>query len=204
MSGRFSAAAFGGLQHEHRSFDPSSHRAHPRGRRLDAGHLTDGSGGSSHQRHGSGLSDADLPLALERGPSLKRKQYCEARSSTFDGKAGEPPPRPASATGIFEAPPADRAREFLLDRPRRLSLAIVRLCGSQLARRICRSRDDTGGRGGADIAVLLGRVAAHEHTDDAHLSAHARRGWGRTLEEVRRNRAADWVFTAEDLAAIHR
>ena len=57
-----------------------------------------------------------------------------------------------------------------------------------------------------DVAVLLGRVTAHEL---GHLlmrtSAHARRGLMRpnwTPDEVRRNRAADWAFTAGDVAAM--
>jgi hypothetical protein len=59
---------------------------------------------------------------------------------------------------------------------------------------------------GTDVGVLLGRVAAHEL---GHLmmrnGAHARRGLMRrnwTREEVRRNRAADWAFTAADAAAM--
>ena len=60
---------------------------------------------------------------------------------------------------------------------------------------------------GTDVAVLLGRVAAHEL---GHLmlnsSVHAHHGLMRphwTLDEVRLNRAADWVFTAGDVAAMH-
>jgi hypothetical protein len=60
---------------------------------------------------------------------------------------------------------------------------------------------------GTDVAVLLGRVAAHEL---GHLmlnsSGHARHGLMRpywTLNEVRLNRPADWVFTAGDVAAMH-
>ena len=59
-----------------------------------------------------------------------------------------------------------------------------------------------------DVAVLLGRVVAHEL---AHLmmrtSAHARYGLMRphwTSDEVRRNRAADWEFTARDVAAMRQ
>lgn len=59
-----------------------------------------------------------------------------------------------------------------------------------------------------DVAVLIGRVAAHEL---AHLmmrtSAHASRGLMRpnwTLDEVRRNRAADWALTAGDVAAMRQ
>ena len=58
----------------------------------------------------------------------------------------------------------------------------------------------------ADVAMLLGRVAAHELAHlMMHTSAHTRRGLMRpnwTAYEVRRNRAADWAFTAEDVAAM--
>jgi len=59
-----------------------------------------------------------------------------------------------------------------------------------------------------DVAVLLGRVTAHEL---GHLMmrspGHARRGLMRphwTPGEVRRNRAGDWAFTAEDVAAMRQ
>ena len=59
-----------------------------------------------------------------------------------------------------------------------------------------------------DVAVLLGRVAAHEL---GHLmmrtSAHARRGLMRpnwTIHEVRQNRATDWAFTAGDVATMRQ
>lgn len=61
---------------------------------------------------------------------------------------------------------------------------------------------------GTDAAVLLGRVAAHEL---GHLMmrthAHSHRGLMRpfwTPGEVRRNRAADWAFTARDVAAMRQ
>lgn len=57
-----------------------------------------------------------------------------------------------------------------------------------------------------DVAVLLGRVAAHEL---GHLmmrsTAHPRHGLMRpmwTRAEVRRNRSTDWEFTAEDVEAM--
>lgn len=60
----------------------------------------------------------------------------------------------------------------------------------------------------ADVALLLGRVAAHEL---GHLmmrtSAHARRGLMRphwTPNEIRRNRPADWAFTDGDVAAMRQ
>jgi hypothetical protein len=59
---------------------------------------------------------------------------------------------------------------------------------------------------GTDIGLILGRVVAHElgHLM-MHTSSHAKRGLMRanwTPSEVRRNRAADWMFTAEDIAAM--
>jgi hypothetical protein len=59
-----------------------------------------------------------------------------------------------------------------------------------------------------DVAVLLGRVAAHEL---GHLmmrsSAHAHRGLMRpnwTPDEVRRNDMVDWEFTAGDVTAMRQ
>jgi hypothetical protein len=59
-----------------------------------------------------------------------------------------------------------------------------------------------------DVGVLLGRVIAHElgHLM-MHTSSHARRGLMRanwTPDEVRRNLAADWAFTADDIVALSR
>lgn len=61
---------------------------------------------------------------------------------------------------------------------------------------------------GTDVAVLFGRVVAHEL---GHLmmrsSTHAQRGLMRrnwTRDEVRRNRADDWVFTPSDVAAMRQ
>lgn len=61
---------------------------------------------------------------------------------------------------------------------------------------------------GTDVAVLLGRVAAHElgHLM-MHTTAHARRGLMRpnwTPDEVRRNHLPDWEFTAEDVTSMRQ
>jgi hypothetical protein len=59
-----------------------------------------------------------------------------------------------------------------------------------------------------DVALLLGRVAAHELGNLLmHSSAHARRGLMRpnwTPHEVRRDLPADWTFTAGDVAAMRQ
>jgi hypothetical protein len=59
-----------------------------------------------------------------------------------------------------------------------------------------------------DVAVLFGRVAAHEL---GHLmmrtSVHARHGLMRsqwTTDELRRNYAPDWTFTARDVAEMRQ
>jgi hypothetical protein len=61
---------------------------------------------------------------------------------------------------------------------------------------------------GRDAAVLLGRVTAHEL---GHLlmrtAEHAHRGLMRprwTTDEVRRDRAGDWMFTSGDVAAMRQ
>jgi hypothetical protein len=58
----------------------------------------------------------------------------------------------------------------------------------------------------AALAVLLGRVAAHElgHLM-MHTSVHTRHGLMRpkwTADELRRNYAPDWTFTARDVAEM--
>ena len=59
-----------------------------------------------------------------------------------------------------------------------------------------------------DVAVLVGRVAAHELGHLLmHSSTHAPHGLMRanwTLREVQQNRAVDWTFTAWDVAAMRQ
>lgn len=95
-------------------------------------------------------------------------------------------------------------------KPATLGEAIIGRCDGGVLASVFADRVATlAGEAKTDIAVLLGRVTAHEL---AHLMMHtsvrhARRGLMRphwTSEEVRRNRADDWLFTAEDVAAIHR
>ena len=96
------------------------------------------------------------------------------------------------------------------DRPLALGEAIVGRCtggvlASVYADRVATLADEAE----VDPAVLLGRVAAHEL---AHLMMrtsvrHAPHGLMRpnwTPAEIRRDRAADWMFTPADIAAIHR
>ena len=57
-----------------------------------------------------------------------------------------------------------------------------------------------------DFGLLLGRVAAHELGHLLmHTAEHARHGLMRahsTLDEIRRNNAAEWEFTVADIAAM--
>ena len=59
----------------------------------------------------------------------------------------------------------------------------------------------------ADVALLLGRVVAHElghllmNSPDHAPGGLMRAQW--TIHEIRRNRTADWTFTAADAAAMH-
>lgn len=70
--------------------------------------------------------------------------------------------------------------------------------------RVVRLADEAG----TDSGVLLGRVTAHElghllmRGERHSLAGLMRPSW--TLAEVRQNRSFDWMFTAEDLAAMRR
>jgi hypothetical protein len=96
------------------------------------------------------------------------------------------------------------------DQPRALGEALVARCsgGGVLAtvyfNHVARMAKATG----TDVAVLLGRVAAHEL---GHLitqtSAHTVSGLMRpiwTPGEVRRNHAADWTFMSADMVSMHK
>jgi hypothetical protein len=157
---------------------------------------------------------ADLPLPLEqralaeaatvlRGALVDvRWRRCGAWSSST--ACTDPPESPEL---ILRIAPEGASRRH---RPLTLGVALVTGCtggvlASVYADRVATLADETE----TDVAVLLGRVAAHEL---AHLMMHtsvhhARSGLMRpkwTRQEVRRNLAADWAFTAEDVAAIRR
>jgi hypothetical protein len=157
---------------------------------------------------------ADLPLALEQ--RVLAEAEAVLRGALVDVRWRKCAER-ISAAACVDPP---ESSELLLritlegiprkDRPSTLGLAIVSRCtGGQLASVYVDRVTTLADEAATDVAVLLGRVAAHEL---AHLMMrtsvhHARRGLMRpnwTLAEVRRNRAADWVFTAEDVAAIRR
>ena len=157
---------------------------------------------------------ADLPLALEQ--RVLAEADAVLRGALIDVRWRKCAER-ISAAACVDPP---ESSELLLrialegiprkDRPRTLGLAIVSRCtGGQLASVYVDRVTTLADEAATDVAVLLGRVAAHEL---AHLMMgtsvhHARRGLMRpnwTLAEVRRNRAADWVFTTEDVAAIRR
>jgi len=155
---------------------------------------------------------AGLPSALEK------RALAEAKTVL---RAGLVEVRWQECTGQNSSPPCDvplGPSELLLvvreggpcqDTPATLGKALVvrRAAGVLATVNVnCVARLATAAR--TDVAVLLGRVTAHEL---GHLvmraSRHARRGLMRpnwTLDEVRRNRAADWAFTPEDVAVMRQ
>jgi hypothetical protein len=155
---------------------------------------------------------AGLPSAL--------KKRALAEAETVLG-AGLVDVRWQDCTGLNSSPPCDvppGPSEFLLvvrerascqDPPATLGqAAVVRRVGGVLATVYVNCVTRLATAAGTDVAVVLGRVVAHEL---AHLmmrtSAHARHGLMRpnwTLDEVRRNRATDWAFTAGDVAAMRQ
>ena len=180
--------------------------------RLDVTHCRYGDGSSSHRPDGSGLSDPGLPSALEQRVLTEAETVLRAGLEDVHWQV---------CTGLNASPTCDvppGPSELLLvvregvpchDTAATLGKAlVVRRAGGVLAtvHVNCVAWLATAAR--TDVAVLLGRVAAHEL---GHLmmrtSSHARRGLMRpnwTPDEVRRNRAADWAFTAADVAAMRQ
>jgi hypothetical protein len=155
---------------------------------------------------------ADLPFPLERALA---EAEAVLRGALVDVRWRRCGARSSSAPCLDPPGSAELLLRIVLEevpRRRKLTLgeAIVSPCtggvmASVYADRVVELADDAQ----TDVAVLLGRVAAHEL---AHLMMHtsvhhARRGLMRpnwTREEVRRNLGADWAFTSADVAAIRR
>ena len=165
--------------------------------RVDMFHRAHLDGGSSHHPDGPGLSDCPTPLyAAAAGPGRSRARTAER------SEACSSPPAPLELVLVV----SDVRR--CKDTPTTLGKAvIVPDTGGILATVYFSCVERFATSAGTDFAVLLGRVAAHEL---GHLmlnsSVHAHHGLMRphwTLDEVRLNRAADWVFTAGDVAAMH-
>ena len=154
--------------------------------------------------------NAGLPSALEKralaeAETVLRAGFVDVRWQECTGQNSSPtcdvPPGPSELLLVV------RAGTSCQDTSATLGEAwVVRRAGGVLATVYvdCVARLATAA--GTDVAVLLGRVAAHEL---GHLmmgtSAHARRGLMRrnwTPDEVRRNRVADWAFTARDVAVM--
>ena len=150
-------------------------------------------------------------------PTLKQRALAEAETVLRTGLVEV---RWQECTGLNPSPICDvppGPSEFLLvvragdpchhDTSATLGAAvIVRRAGGVLATVYLNCVASLATAARADVAVLLGRVAAHEL---GHLmirtSAHARRGLMRpnwTSKEIRRNRPTDWAFTAGDVAAM--
>ena len=157
---------------------------------------------------------ADLPLALEQralavaGAVLREARVdvhwrqCGARSSA--AFCIEPPESSELLLRIARQG-ITRKKPFILGEALVFGRCNGGVLASVYADRVAALADEAE----ADAAVLLGRVAAHEL---AHLMMrtsvrHARHGLMRpnwTPAEVRRSRALDWMFTKDDVAAIHR
>jgi hypothetical protein len=150
---------------------------------------------------------AGLPSALEPAGTVLRAALVDVRWQECTGLNASPtcdvPPGPSELLLVV------REGAACQDTPATLGKALV-VCraGGVLAtvNVNCVARLATASR--TDVAVLLGRVAAHGL---GHLmmrnSSHARGGLMRpnwTPDEVRRNRAADWAFTAADVAAMRQ
>jgi hypothetical protein len=85
---------------------------------------------------------------------------------------------------------------------------VIRCAGGVLATVYYDQVEWMANEAGAEIAVLLGRVAAHEL---GHLlmrtASHTTRGLMRpnwTLTEIRLNRTVDWMFTGRDADAMRQ
>ena len=143
---------------------------------------------------------AEAEIVLGSGLVHVRWQDCTSLNSS---PSCDVPPGPSELLLVLrEGAPCQDTRATLGD------AFVVRRAGGVLATVYvnCVAWLATAAR--TDVAVLLGRVAAHEL---GHLlmrsSAHGRRGLMRpnwTPDEVRRNRAADWAFTAGDVAAMRQ
>ena len=176
-------------------------------------HCADREGGSSVRLDGSGLSGGRTPFhAGAEGPGRSR----DRAAVRVRGRALATMHRSGPRRGVFVAASTTRttpdgARRSPLPghcRPcsARLSSFAMRAARWQLCTLSCVER--LAMSAGTDVAVLLGRVAAHELGHLIMLTpAHARRGLMRpnwTPYEVRRNRLADWEFTAEDVTAMRQ
>jgi hypothetical protein len=143
------------------------------------------------------LVEAETVLQAARVDVRWRKCNGPTRSAGCDSPPG---PRELLLVVRKEAPCEDSAtlgKAFLVRRAGGVLATVYLSCVSRLAK-----------AAETDVAVLLGRVAAHElgHLM-MHSSRHARRGLMRphwTTSEVRRNRAVDWAFTAGDVAAMRQ
>ena len=153
----------------------------------------------------AGLPPALEQRALAEAETVLRAGLVDVRWHDCAGPESSPictvPPGPSELLLVVRAGPPCQDTAAALG-----EAVVVRRAGGVLAtvNVNCVTWLATAAR--TDVAVLLGRVVAHEL---GHLmmrtSSHTRRGLMRaywTPQEVRRNQAADWAFTAEDVGAM--
>lgn len=153
----------------------------------------------------AGLPSALEQRALAEAETVLRAGLVEVHWQDCAGLDSSPtcdvPPEPSELLLVV------REGEPCQDVPATLGKAfVVHRAGGVLATVYVSCVESLATAAQTDVAVLLGRVAAHEL---GHLMmrsvVHARHGLMRpkwTPDEVRRNRAVDWTFTAEDVAAM--
>lgn len=156
---------------------------------------------------------ADLPFALEKRVLAEAERVL--RGALVDVRWRRCGTRDSSSPCV-DAPEADLLLRIAIveatrpQRPPTLGEAIVSgrtggVLASVYVDRVTALAEETQ----SDVALLLGRVVAHElgHLMMRTSVRHARTGLMRsnwTPEEIRRNLEIDWAFTPEDVAAIRR
>lgn len=130
-----------------------------------------------------------------------RWQQCTAGS---ESPACVPSPGPSELVLRFVDGPSRRGRSRVA-----LGEAVVTPCANGVLATVYLDRVwQLAESAKARVALVLGRVVAHEV---GHLlmrtAVHPQQGLMRsqwTVDELRRNRAADWAFTVQDVAEMHR
>jgi hypothetical protein len=152
--------------------------------------------------HSAGLSSRLERRALAEAETVLRTARVDVRWERCSGPTLSPAcDRPAGRSELVLQIVADKRQDSIMG-----TAVVLRGAGGVFATVYASQVARVAQQARSDVAVLLGRVAAHEL---GHLmmntTAHSRRGLMRanwTPGEVRRNVAIDWAFTPEDLTAM--